>query len=257
MNKAKTLEEDVNMGLRIWGDADEPHSVNRPKENQVCNSCNLVKWYPPLLTMSTIMAGVFCWLYVTKPVLVTKTVMPSVEAPSTQLVASAPDLNGDVVVRAVSAMPTLSPDVGFLPGEKLLGQAQLEPPVPGQDVEAVRVQRSARSLFQPLKAEGLGDLEVLAVESDIPEERDAIVSGGLSFNDGLGEEEVLEEDSEPFDDVGDSSPELYPREASLEEDFRPTMASRKVAISLMGELISVDKHNEAVIAASIDEEGLN
>lgn len=244
------------MGLRIWGDAEEPHGVNRPKENHVCNSCNLVKWYPPLLTMSTIMAGVFCWLYVTKPVMVTKTVIPSVEVPSSQLVASGPDLNGDVVVRAVSAMPTLSPDIGFLPGEELLVKDQAESPVPGQDVQAVRVQRSARSLFQPLKEE-LGDLEEVAVDTDISEDLDVIVSGGLPFNDGLGEEEILKDDPEHFDEGGDSSTELYPSEASLEEDFRPTMASRKVAISLVGELISVDKHDEAVIAASIDEEGLN
>lgn len=33
-----------------------------------CPRCNLYGWYPPLLLLSTAMAGIFCWMYVTKPV---------------------------------------------------------------------------------------------------------------------------------------------------------------------------------------------
>ena len=32
--------------------------------------CRLYRWYPPLLVTSTVMAGVFCLMYVTKPVFI-------------------------------------------------------------------------------------------------------------------------------------------------------------------------------------------
>lgn len=44
------------------------HGAGRDGEACACPKCGLYRWYPPLLLLSTIMAGVFCWMYVTKPV---------------------------------------------------------------------------------------------------------------------------------------------------------------------------------------------
>ena len=86
-----------------------------------CPSCNLYRWYPPLLVLSTIMAGIFCWMYVSKPVFVS----PSGGGESSA-VQPAVDHGGGGGESAewepstASLQDRLDPGLGGLPGEEVV-----------------------------------------------------------------------------------------------------------------------------------------
>lgn len=96
-----------------------------------CPSCGTYRWYPPLLVLSTILTGVFCWLYVTKPVFMAQGEEPREE----ETVAAVEEKEQSVLRSAVENVPsqeqvsldlrwppvqqdTLDPNAPGLPGEK-------------------------------------------------------------------------------------------------------------------------------------------
>lgn len=79
------------------------------KANRRTATCATQRAYPWLLVASTAIAGTFCTLYITKPVIVTSS---SAAPPSTQtsFPASSP---------AIKVRPNLMPNADHLPGEKI------------------------------------------------------------------------------------------------------------------------------------------
>ena len=126
-----------------------PGEASTPPARCTCQRCGLYRWYPPMMLGSTVLAAIFCWMYITKPVFLT--------APSGQTLDPQPAIQEKSPVdEAVPAPHTagrgnLDPALGRLPGdaaadsstspvEELLG-AKLEPLV---------VEREVPSLFEPV-----------------------------------------------------------------------------------------------------------
>lgn len=142
----------------------------RPRERCPAN-CKLYRWYPPLLVLSTVMAGVFCLLYVTKPVFL--------EAPN----QNQPDPH-NVSVFAEQIAHTDPASTGD--SEKALMPVHLDPDISGgrqepadregdsaglpsvAELKPMQVQKPTKSLFQPMDPEDMPDAipsKVIAVES--------------------------------------------------------------------------------------------
>lgn len=129
-----------------------------------CSSsgCTLYRWYPPLLVVSTLMAGIFCALYLTKPVRLVNPANPPVPEGSE---ASAPDPASDPSApvgdpgygeMAEAGHAHLDPMLGGLPGlvrqEEGLQLATSGPGVmggTGEGLEPLRVGGPREGLFVP------------------------------------------------------------------------------------------------------------
>lgn len=197
------------------------------------------------------MAGVFCWLYVTKPVVVTKTMIPEVESSPSLLVSQEAGATGDLVVKVENedlVGETLNPELGFLPGEERSPEQAFANPLPGQGVEIIRVKRSERPLFEPLVKEDLPPVEHSENESSLEElaSKVEIVEEAVSVQPADPEIEFLEEGS-------GLSGESLPADASSHWDGQYDEATRKVAISLMGEIVSDHELETKIIASSLDD----
>lgn len=100
-----------------------------------CPRCGTYKWYPPLLVLSTVLTGVFCWLYISKPVFMTQSAEPREEEEVAEVGGKAESVVSSAV--APAARPNsrssqeagtyqqvldpyagLDPSMNGLPGEK-------------------------------------------------------------------------------------------------------------------------------------------
>lgn len=244
----KAMKMGVDMNRRYWSDKEENHVANQPKKSPCCRSCRLVKWYPPLLTVSTVMTGVFCWLYVTKPVTVTRTsVAPTYESlavhgqPVAEKVALATVEAS--VPQGLTEVSVLSPEMDFLPGElsDSVVTPLVEDPIPGQGVQVVRVERSERPLFIPFE-EGKGqDAEI----------KDSTLAGDEIEIQKASQEKVTEEENQG--DGLEAEASYGESFEGFEQELKSSVALRsQMAISLMGDIVTASKQEEAVIASSID-----
>lgn len=68
MNKTESF--DIEPHEETWAKRRQGRGLVAPSRKPTCKGgrCNLYRWYPPLLVVSTIMTAVFCYLYLTKPV---------------------------------------------------------------------------------------------------------------------------------------------------------------------------------------------
>ena len=125
-----------------------------------CSRCGLYRWYPPLMLGSTILAGVFCWMYITKPVFLSS---PSERVMDAQPAVEerAHDLN-DTDEPPTAESSTLDPAIAVLPGDpagetKMVGEPLGE--ILGEELMPLVVKREGAPLFKPfvIPADVLGE----------------------------------------------------------------------------------------------------
>lgn len=134
-----------------------------------CSRCVLYRWYPPLLVISTVMAGVFCLLYLTKPV---RLVAPEeqgepavpVAAPERVAPGEKPEQRYEQMVELSDA--SLNPLKGGLPGDDPnadLPQGETGSPVgfgsSGSGLKPLQVPGPRRELFVRRQVKREPDLE--------------------------------------------------------------------------------------------------
>ena len=150
------MEDDLNVASKAWkrevGEGLE--EVPRVENSHRCRQCKSVRWYPPLLTLSTVMSGIFCWLYVTKPVHVTQTIIePSGPGLAFAEKSSVEPANEPLAtVSTPSTSFELDPEMGVLPGEAW-SSVDSDSIMPGQAVRPIVVTKAKLDLFKPMKAE--------------------------------------------------------------------------------------------------------
>lgn len=171
-----------------------------------CSNCGLYRWYPPLLVLSTIMAGVFCWMYISKPVFVAQ---PQ-EQEMIQALPADQEARPGVTRESHELPPTaavtssLDPGAGSLPGEPesllggdtLLGEADLlNSPIGGGSLQPIVVRREGqrRPLFRAGPPSAFEQEEAEAGE--VPPVAEA---GGSAEVGPEGPGEVLRSNEETF-----------------------------------------------------------
>lgn len=305
-DKLENLDDDFEMAPRFWRREVEDLDIKRSRatgEEKTSRYRSSIRWYPPLLTLSTLMSGVFCWLYVTKPVHVTQTVVePASMDSSMNLVRQEPMVAQELAFEdklATSRLASLDPERGGLPGEGTTASRAGAEYVPGQEVQPVVITRERSDVFKPMSKEEIqaaiverdgSSLEATAAqavpveESPVPEaaaegnnpvaevsRKESLVELGLDrWSDLPPELEAAIRAAQPADrkpmfqaieppreeepeeelSVIDDSTSMSPREGlspSLNE-LRPV--DRRVAISLMGELVADHLEAEAALADS-------
>lgn len=270
----KAVDDELDMAPRFWRREIKDEGLNRPKaqSGQREIPVRALRWYPPLLTLSTLMSGVFCWLYVTKPVQVTQTVIESTQAGAElpALVREAPPATGNFVLSQDTAPAqslSFTPEQGGLPGEGVSATGLESNLVPGQDVAPVVVQRGKSSLFKPMTSPEIEEVlaastDPVAAEIEVEEaangqELDLLIVD--EENPGRTELESQEDagkvqaETETDEGEGNSSQpgegdgaELYHEVGSVAS----VASEHRIAISLMGELVSDYVEEEAALADS-------
>ena len=262
--EASVMEDDLDTAPKFWRPESDDDGISQPRaqNSYKCTNCRAIKWYPPLLTLSTLMSGVFCWLYLTKPVQVTQTVIePTGVSDSGALVQESQTSPGDLVIAKSSVPPPASfdPEQSGLPGESSGPSAEVASVVPGQDVQPIIVPRAKAIRFEPMTAEEIesalssrGESPVEVAPEDLPaveltgEERDDLPATEEIGSDleGTVEEEALEKE---ITDADSSQSVSLP---GLEDMTSEAISARRVAISLMGELLADYSEPEAALADS-------
>ena len=122
-----------------------PPACQDEESHDDCSSCDLYKWYPPLLLLSTIMAGVFCCLYLTKPVFVVPAGggAPVSGSPAVELYHSGEE-ESDLEPKTAQVPAPLNPEQGSLPGEDPAAA-----PLPG-GLQPLRGAGEGGATFRPL-----------------------------------------------------------------------------------------------------------
>ena len=277
------MDDDLEMAPRAWKREVEEKEIRKSRAQHAhrCSQCKSVRWYPPLLTLSTIMSGVFCWLYVTKPMQVTQTIIePS--GPGSEAIAGSlgnPLADPGAPVSESAAMASFDPEQGGLPGESM-ASAVGESIIPGQESGPVVVTRFRPDLFRPMKSNEV-EAVIAKMQDGAPESGDAIEGGPVASgpaeivpegeaSPGPGiEEDSLEEEVIEAEDSTSPSPveaeEAAEGGAAVEEAasevgtpspgehvFQAAVGplEKRVAVSLMGEFVSDYIEYEAALADS-------
>lgn len=126
--------------------------VQGERSQCTCPRCGMYRWYPALMLLSTILAGVFCWMYVTKPVFLSA---PDdrrhMEAqPAIQEVV--PErIQGDLSPPTAGLRGNLDPAVARLPGDSApIGEVDSRTSeLPGETLQPLVVRRKGPALFRP------------------------------------------------------------------------------------------------------------
>lgn len=133
-----------------------------------CSNCAMYRWYPPLLVVSTVLAGLFCTLYLTKPI---RVVSPrDTDDPVESIPVSEPEQQDQEAERRYDQMvensdSLLNPMLGGLPGESLSrvsppqgNQALANSAIPPTGLEPLNVKGPRQQLFVPsAPEEGVGE----------------------------------------------------------------------------------------------------
>ena len=117
-------------------------------------TCTLYRWYPPLLVVSTVMAGVFCLLYVTKPVFLEA---PNFRRPEQfnvpvnagQIAKSDEGVDRDLGGTIIPVH--LDPGFSSLPGDSGVDEGLIQGVPPIAELEPLNVPRASKPLFEPLR----------------------------------------------------------------------------------------------------------
>lgn len=198
-----------------------------------CSRCGLYRWYPPLMLASTLMAGVFCWMYITKPVFLSEPRDAyQDEAQPAYHEGNPTHADEDTLDSPPTAKKTRTLDPA---GSGLPGDSTPEPeivreappaglPLLSSDMKPVRVQRDGPPLFQPF---------VIRVPASSSETE--------TGDDEVRTEQPLvtlsNEPDEPNEEVGgeaDEQPVSVESEAGAEEDYQ-------VQASFMAEFAAASK----------------
>ena len=180
-----------------------------------CQSCGLYRWYPPMMLLTTALAAVFCWMYITKPVFLT--------TPEDQLMDVRPAIQEKRPAQEDTPAPhtagggNLDPALGRLPGDPATGdEGSPAAEIPGEELKPLIVKRRGPSLFRPIPSDEMPARKGIAAE---------ILELGVDEEGGSGQDEnrVSEEDDVRSVARGqggqDSSSEQFRVHASFMAEF--------------------------------------
>ena len=263
------MEDDLATAPQFWRREVEDKVLNKTNDrrNQKAMSNRAIRWYPPLLTLSTLMSGIFCWLYVTKPVHVTQTVISSgvgSDVAGLPVLSSLEDEGQASAAGKGSAFSGLDPERAGLPGDPIPVAESKATVLPGQEFAPLVVPRPTEPVFQPMSPEELSEaLQASAGEGAMeiapagtlgpPPSEIPSTPEGEAVAVPLEEPEMLEEaDSYKETEEGAFGPVeegLYGGvRFDLQKDSPAT--ERGIAVSIMGELVSEYVESEAGLADS-------
>ena len=89
-------------------------SLERP-DQCACQRCGLYRWYPPLMLMTTALAAVFCWMYITKPVFLSAPAHQPLNTPPA--IQEKRPVREDEPTRHTAGGGNLDPAIARLPGD--------------------------------------------------------------------------------------------------------------------------------------------
>ena len=155
-----------------------------------CQRCGLLRWYPPMMFITTAAAAVFCWLYVTKPVFVTGSMEQSSDIEEISQDQAPVDDQKPVFHTAATGM--LDPGVGALPGDHAPPDEMLgEDNIPAEELKPLIIRRQGPSLFHPVP------LEEMPGRTGADEASPAIVKGDVVHDRSGRNQIVIEEVASP------------------------------------------------------------
>ncbi len=196
--------------------------VQGERSQCTCPRCGMYRCYPALMLLSTILAGVFCWMYVTKPVFLSSPDnRQHMEAqPAIQEVV--PErIQGDLSAPTAGLRGNLDPAGASLPGDSALtGEVDSETSEgAGETLRPLVVRRKGPALFRPFVAGETGGERPSPKE---PVERDpAAVHPGVAIEEAVVQEPMKGEGRVPRSELseGRSDQEDYQVRASVMADF--------------------------------------
>jgi hypothetical protein len=182
---------------------DDVGHVMAPKKGCGCNDCSLYRWYPPLLIVSTLLAGLFCLLYLTKPV---KVVAPVEEGGGMAPVVvpgqpEQPAARPHEIAESKVDESRLDPLLGALPGDPVeengLALATQGNSPPSNDQGTLRPVRVGprQGLFVPTtpkKQNAVANVAEMTEVPEVPAARESLRAGGLTVSiPDTGESELV------------------------------------------------------------------
>tara|TARA_B100001964_G_C14261286_1_gene615632 strand:- start:8231 stop:8920 length:690 start_codon:yes stop_codon:yes gene_type:complete len=153
-----------------------------------CQRCGLYRWYPPLMLMTTALAAVFCWMYITKPVFLS--------APSDQSLNTQPAIQEKRPIREDEPTPhtagggNLDPAIARLPGDPVLpDDSSARDGIPGEELKPLIVKRQGPSLFRAIPPDEIPERKEIVLEA--PGSGVVAEAGSEQDEDQVPEEEVV------------------------------------------------------------------
>lgn len=142
-------------------DSDHDKVDNIPKESSekgrcACGKCGLYRWYPPMILISTVMAAIFCWMYIKKPVfLSTPSDKKSFETQPAIQERRPVDMETELSPPTAESVGRIDPAIAVLPGDPVseslssLSSAGAH----GTELKPLVIKREGPALFRPLDAD--------------------------------------------------------------------------------------------------------
>ena len=211
---------------RSGDDLRAPEIVQEVQHERVhcsCSRCSLYRWYPPLMLLSTVLAGVFCWMYISKPVFLSA---PSEGPRADPLPAfqetSPARIQGDLAPPTAESSGTLDPAVASLPGDTidLATVAPVGGALLGEELKPLVVKREGATLFKPFV------INEIPPGSSLAEPAPSVVSNG--------EETGVGQPPGSSGEPGADQESVRPEASSDEEDYR-VRASFMAEFSVLGD----------------------
>ena len=182
-----------------------------------CQRCGLYRWYPPMMLMTTALAAVFCWMYITKPVfLSTPADLPLNTRPAIQEMRP---VREDEPTPHTARAGNLDPAIARLPGDPApTGDASAGDEIPGEELKPQIVKRQGPALFRPIPS------------GEIPERREIVVPGsGLraaaEAGSGQDEDQIPAEDVVSLVAGGEGGPNSSSEEFRVHASFMAEFSS--------------------------------
>ena len=196
--------------------------VQEERSQCTCSRCGMYRWYPGLMLLSTILAGVFCWMYVTKPVFLSAPVDRQQMEAQPAIQELVPErIQGDLSPPTAGLRGNLDPALANLPGDPApiatvdSGTSEL----PGDEFQPHFGGRKGPTLFRPLVVEGTGGEKPSPKE---PAGRDLVAADrAVTSEESVGQEPINAEVAVPRLKLpeGRSDQEDYQVRASFMAEF--------------------------------------
>ena len=162
-------------------------SLERP-DPCACQRCGLYRWYPPLMLMTTALAAVFCWMYITKPVFLSAPAHQPLNTPPA--IQEKRPVREDEPTRHTAGGGNLDPAIARLPGDPApTGDSSAGEEIPGEELKPLIVKRQGPSLFRAIPPGEMPGRRKIAVEA--PALGDAAEAGSGQDEDQIPGEDVV------------------------------------------------------------------
>lgn len=138
-------------------------SLERP-DQCACQRCGLYRWYPPMMLMTTALAAVFCWMYITKPVfLSTPAHQPLNTRPAIQ---EKRPVREDEPTSHTAGGGNLDPAIATLPGDPApTDDSSARDEIPGEELKPLIVKRQGPALFRAIPPDEMPERREITVEA--------------------------------------------------------------------------------------------